>query len=197
MCWALILVLVYQLRTGPSGGRERTSPLPVANEPVRQWSPGDTLPDIPLLRVPLTSGEAATRLSLSEAVTGRCTILVFFQSSCEASRLMAQEWRGIHALVVDGDSLVVRWVSVPPDDPGALPFIVAFDLGDAFFSSLNAQDMNDLGVSPSPVVYVVETGPRLVRKPGLAPDALYGRAGGCRAWVEGQGSARGPPRGGV
>jgi hypothetical protein len=151
-------------------------------KPIYQWRAGDTLPDVPILISNV--GGSSEESSLGKLGTG-CAILVFFQSGCRACAALAPHWGSTKSLLAGHDSLPVYWVSVSPDDPKAEAFVNDFKLAPRYVEAVKGKDMVDLGVVQYPAVYIVKDGRVLVRKPGLYPEDIVKRPGGCKEWIRG------------
>ena len=147
--------------------------------PIRQWLPGDTLPD-----ATLTEGPSELPLTLSSVVRERCATIVFFQSTCAACHKIAPLWKGLESLMMGGDTLPVYWVSVGEVDSSGVAFRSQYQLPSRDLRMSAAEARNALGVTWWPTVYIVGPGGVLVRKPEALPNDIRQAALGCQATVQ-------------
>jgi len=150
--------------------------------PIHQWNTGDTLPDIPLRQVTREGERDSLQLS---TLPDRCAILIFFQSGCRACKLLATSWSGRSHLLARGETIPVRWVSVTPNDSAVPEFMISHNLPGPFLEAVRAKHIVDLGITRWPTVYIVGAGGILIRKPGLLPEDILTRPGGCTEWLAG------------
>jgi hypothetical protein len=87
----------------------------------------------------------------------RCSILVFFDSSCPICRDMAPSWSSKRFLDVGGDSLPIHWIAINPADTGAAGFIARYRLSEPYFTLVSDADRASLGVTGTPAVFLVDS----------------------------------------
>jgi hypothetical protein len=176
--WAYLVILLTGTLIGQLGllsSKQVSSTLstPASTVRPRSIAPGDTLPGVPL--IPTRHSEfaraSAVTTTLRAITGGRCSIVVFFSTTCPFSRAMAPAWAGIDTLRLSGAVLTVHWLSVASDTE-ASDFLRRHDLPAESFAVRNTADLAQLGVSGWPTLYLIDGTARFRARLPQTPDAI-------------------------
>ncbi|MBT8395453.1 MAG: hypothetical protein HKO65_10645 [Gemmatimonadetes bacterium] len=98
---------------------------------------------------------------LWDAVSDRCTIMIFFDSDCTFCRQVAEEWRGVREVKYEGLTVPVKWTSVWANDLGAAQFVEQYGLPSPWYSMRGREDRMAFGITEWPKLYL------------LAPEGVF------------------------
>jgi hypothetical protein len=119
---------------------------PVVDE-MQEHSPGDTLPDVPLV----TADGADTSLDLVLA-GAPCHLIVFYNKDCRFCEIRAPLWRGIEEV----NGLPVLWISVPAPRRDALAFLVRHGISAPALILPDVNTSHRVGVFGTPLSMIVD-----------------------------------------
>ena len=138
-------------------------------ESFRTYRVGDQLPNIRVGELPAPNGLrrfVGRTHDLRDLGAGQCTVLVFFQSTCEFSENWAPQWQLRRLLRTDSGEASIHWIATSPHDTAALSFLKSHLLPLPGYFIKTDEDLLKSGVSGTPTIYVVGRRGRILRMTG-------------------------------
>lgn len=89
------------------------------------------------------------------ASSSRCSLFIFFESSCEWCHELAKQWTGVSSVSIGAATLPVRWITVNRSDEGAGEFVASLHQSQPWYAVRSLSDAHALGVRSWPAVYIV------------------------------------------